>query len=126
MMDNNSTVTSPYGVKKIGKGKSPVLPKQKDPSFNLRDRLNDILADEKYIINNYNIGQNEIIDEQFYNITTKNLGNAKLIQRNMFEQSFNLGEYQADVATPPQITDAYDIFNKYKVQLPYQQNQQSQ
>jgi hypothetical protein len=123
-MDNNSTVTSAFGVQKIGKGRSPLLPKEKDPSFNLRDRLNDILASEKYIMDGYRIGSNELIDEQLYNLVMSNLDQIKTCHRNMLTQIFDLGEYQADMATPAQITDAYDMFNKYKVQLPYpQQNQ---
>lgn len=126
MIDNNSTVTSKFGVQKIGKGKSPVLPKEKDPSFNLRDRLNDVLINEKHMIDSYNIGQNELFDEQLYNQVTKNIGNVKLIQRSMLEQLFNLGEYQADTATPQQINDAFDVFNNYQVQLPYKQQSNNQ
>lgn len=123
-MDNNSTVTSAFGVQKIGKDRSPVLPKEKDPSFNLRDRLNDVLASEKYILDGYRIGSNELIDDQLFNLAMSNLDGIKQCHRNMLTKLFDLGEYQADMATPSQITDAYDMFNKYKVQLPYlQQNQ---
>jgi hypothetical protein len=123
-MDNNSTVTSAFGVQKIGKNRSPILPKEKDPSFNLRDRLNDVLAGEKYIMEGYRIGSNELIDDQLYNLAMSNLDQIKQGHRNMLTQMFDLGEYQADMATPSQITDTYDVFNNYKVQLPYaQQNQ---
>lgn len=120
-MDNRSTVTSKFGVQKIGKGKSPVLPKEKDQSVNLRDRLNDVLLSEKHMLDGYHTGSNEIIDQQFYDLVKKNIENCRLIQRKMFEQLFDLGEYQADTATPPQIEDALDMFNNYKVQLPYSQ-----
>lgn len=122
-MDNRSTVTSKFGVQKIGKGKSPVLPEKKDPSFNLRDRLNDILIDEKHILGGYYTGLNEVIDQQLFDLAKKNIENCRLIQRKMFEQMFDLGEYQADTATPQQIEDALDIFNNYKVQLSYPQNE---
>jgi uncharacterized protein Yka (UPF0111/DUF47 family) len=122
-MDNRTTVTSKFGVQKIGKGKSPVLPKEKDPTINLRDRLNDILSGEKHTLDGYQSGLNEIIDEQFFNLVKKNIENCRLLQRKMFEQLFDLGEYQADTATPPQIEDALDMFNNYKVQLPYSQNE---
>lgn len=120
-MDNNSTVTSPFGVQKIGKGKSPVLPKEKDSSFNLRDRLNDVLASEKYTMDGYHIGMNELIDEQLYNLATSNLDSIKKCHRDILTKMFDLGEYQADIATPAQITDTYDVFNNYKTQLPYPQ-----
>jgi hypothetical protein len=122
-MDNRSTVTSKFGVQKIGKGKSPVLPKVKDTSINVRDRLNDVLDDEKRIIGAYITGLNEIIDQQLFDLIKKNIENCRLLQRKMFEQMFDLGEYQADTATPQQIEDALDMFNNYKVQLPYTQDE---
>lgn len=122
MIDTNSTVTGPTGVQKVGRDRSPALPKEKDASFNLRDRLNDILLSEKYIIEGYTTGSKEVLCQQLYNIVNENLSNSKLVQRNLFEQIFNLGEYQADVASDPQIADALDMFTKYKAQLPYPHN----
>ena len=121
MIDVSSTVTSPFGVQKIGKGKSPVLPDEKDPSFNLRDRLNDVLLSEKHIIESYTTGAKEVLCQQLYTIASENLSNLKSAQRHLFEELFNLGEYQADVAAQPQLDDALDMFTKYKVQLPYPQ-----
>ncbi|KUO59458.1 MAG: hypothetical protein APF84_19320 [Gracilibacter sp. BRH_c7a] len=122
MIDTSSTVTSPFGVQKVGKGKSPVLPEEKDPSFNVRDRLNDVLLSEKHIIESYTTGSKEVLCQQLYNVVTENLSNLKLAQRHLFEELFNLGEYQADIAAQPQIDDALDMFTKYKVQLPYPQS----
>ncbi|NLO97813.1 MAG: spore coat protein [Peptococcaceae bacterium] len=118
MIDVNSTVTSPFGVQKIGKNKSPLLPKEKDQSFNVRDRINDTLGSEKYLIETYTTGSKEIMCQRLYTIVNDNLNNIKQLQRNLFEQLFNLGEYQADVATPQQIDDAYDMFSKYRAQMP--------
>ena len=126
-MDNNSTVTSAFGVQKVGKDRSPVLPKQKDATVNLRDRLNDVLASEKYILDGYRIGSNELIDEQLYKLVKSNSDQVEQCHRQLLTELFNLGEYQADMAVPAQIADAYDMFNNYKVQLPYQQpNMQNQ
>ena len=122
MIDTSSIVTSPMGVQKIGKGKSPVLPEEKDPSFNLRDRLNDTLLSEKHIIGSYTTSSKELLCQQLYSIATENLSNIKLAQRHLFEELFNLGEYQADLASQPQVDDALDMFTKYKVQLPYPHN----
>ena len=122
MMDNNSIVTSPFGVQKIGRGKSPLLPKEKDANVNLRDRLNDILATEKYIMDGYRIGSNEIIDQKFFDLVMQNLDNIKNIHRKYVGHLFDLGEYQSDIATPAQITDTLDVFTKYKTQLPYSQS----
>ena len=122
MMDNQSIVTSPFGVQKIGKGKSPLLPKEKDANVNLRDRLNDLLASEKYIMDGYRIGSNEIIDQQLFDLIMQNLDNAKKMHRKMLGHLFDLGEYQADTATQAQIADTFDVFTNYKVQLPYPQS----
>lgn len=122
MIDNTSTVTSQFGVQKIGKDKSPVLPKEKDASFNVRDRLNDTLSSEKYIIEAYTTGSKEILCQNLYTLVNDNLNNVKQLQRNLFEQIFNLGEYQADTATQQQIDDAWDMFSKYQVQFPTFQN----
>ncbi|RNC28596.1 MAG: hypothetical protein AWM53_01430 [Candidatus Dichloromethanomonas elyunquensis] len=122
MIDNTSTVTSPFGVQKIGKGKSPVLPAEKDSSYNVRDRLNDTLSSEKYIIESYTTGSKEILCEKLYTLVNNNLSNIKQLHRHLFEQLFNLGEYQADTATQQQVNDALDMFVKYQAQFPYPQS----
>jgi len=123
MIDNTSTVTSQFGVQKIGRGKSPVLPKEKDTAFNVRDRLNDVLSSEKYLIESYTIGSREILCEQLYSLVNNNINNTRQVHRNVLEQIFNLGEYQADTASQQQIDDAFDMFSNYKVQLPYQRTE---
>jgi hypothetical protein len=85
----------------------------------VRDRINDILIDEKHLLSSYHTGLNEVIDQQFYDLIRKNSDNCRTFQRKMFEELFDLGEYQADTATPAQIQDAFNMFNNYKVQLPY-------
>lgn len=118
-MDSNSLVTSDFGVQKIGRDKSPVLPKEKDPSVNVRDRLNDVLLSEKHILSGYGTGSRELICQQLQDLVTQNMNASKGIHQNLLNTLFDLGEYQADTATPMQIEDAWDMFNNYKVQLPY-------
>ncbi|HZK34358.1 MAG TPA: spore coat protein [Bacillota bacterium] len=119
-MDSNSLVTSKFGVQKIGKNMSPVLPKVKDAGVNVRDRLNDVLLSEKHLLNGYQIGCSEVICEQLLNLVNQNMNSLKNIHRNVLSNMFDLGEYQADLATPIQVEDAWDTFNNYKVQLPFQ------
>lgn len=95
------------------------MPKEKDANVNLRDRLNDVPMSEKYIMESYHIGSKEIIDKQLYDLVMKNLVNVQKNHRQMFEQLFDLGEYQFDVATPAQVGDTFDVFNKYRTQFPY-------
>lgn len=120
-MDTQLTVTSKIGVQKIGKTVSDELPKVKDANFNLRDRLNDILLTEKHNLVNYQIGINEIINDDLRSVLMNNRNNIQSAHTRFFEELFNLGEYQADVATNPQIRDIIDVFNGYRTQLPVQQ-----
>ncbi|MGI6066268.1 MAG: spore coat protein [Bacillota bacterium] len=120
-MDTQLTLTTKTGVQKIGKRVSPELPKVKDANVNLRDRLNDILSDEKHLLVNYQIAINEIINDDLRNVLINNRDRVQGMHTGFFNELFNLGEYQADVATNPQIRDAFDVFSGYKTQLPNKQ-----
>jgi hypothetical protein len=119
-MDYQSTVVSPTGVTKIGKTVSAELPQVKDQSFNMRDRLNDMLATEKYNLVNYQIAINELINPQLRQVVYKNCTRLQGLHDQFFAELFNLGEYQADIALYPEIADAIQVFTNYKAQLPYQ------
>lgn len=118
-MDTQNTVTTKSGVQKIGKQVSDELPKVKDASINLRDRLNDLLLDEKQLLVNYQIAINEMINDDLRDLFVQNRNIIQGAQVGYFNDLFNLGEYQSDIATPPQISDTLDVFNNYKTQLPY-------
>ena len=120
-MDTQQVITTEIGVQKIGKQVSEELPKVKDATVNLRDRLNDILADEKHILINYQIAINEIINDDLRNLLLENRNKIQGAHTGFFNELFNLGEYQADIATSPQIRDALVVFAGYKTQLPYTQ-----
>ena len=120
-MDTQLTLTTKTGVQKIGKRVSPELPKVKDANVNLRDRLNDILSDEKHLLVNYQIAINEMINDDLRNVLINNRDRIQGMHTGFFNELFNLGEYQADVATNPQIRDAFDVFSGYKTQLPNKQ-----
>jgi len=122
-MDTQSTVTSKVGVQKIGKTVSNELPKVKDASLNVRDKLNDILFYEKHNLVNYQIAINEMISDDLRGLLINNHKNVQGAHTNLFNELFNLGEYQADAATKPQISDIFDVFSGYKTQLPFNQQQ---
>ena len=122
-MDTQSTVTSKTGVQKIGKNVSNELPKIKDASMNIRDKLNDMLLTEKHNLVNYQIAINEIINDDLRTLLINNQRKIQGTHTNLFNELFNLGEYQADAATMPQVSDIYDVFNGYKTQLPQSQQQ---
>jgi hypothetical protein len=120
-MINESVITSKSGVQKIGKPVSDELPKVKDANVNLRDRLNDILLTTKHNLVSYQIAINEIIDEDLRQCAIDNRNRNQDIHNRVFIELFNLGEYQADLATAPQVTDTFEVFTNYKTQLPYKQ-----
>lgn len=119
-MDTNKTITSKLGVQKVGNKVTDELPKVKDPSINFRDTLNDALSAEKHILVNYQIAINEIINDDLRGLLVKNRNDLQSIHTRIFDEMFNIGEYQADIATSPQINDVLDVFNGYKTQLPSQ------
>jgi hypothetical protein len=122
-MDTQLTVTSKMGVQKIGKTVSAELPKVKDVNLNVRDKLNDILFFEKHNLVNYQIATNEIINDDLRALLIDNHNKIQSAHTSFFNELFNLGEYQADIATKPQIADISDVFGGYKTQLPLSQQQ---
>ena len=120
-MDTQSTVTTNTGVQKIGKRVSNELPKVKDANMNVRDRLNDILLTEKHNLVSYQVAINEIINDDLMKIVIDNRNNLQNAHTWFFNEMFNLGEYQADMATTPQIKDTFDVFSNYKAQFPFKQ-----
>ncbi|SCY81501.1 spore coat protein [Alkaliphilus peptidifermentans] len=120
-MNTEQTVTSKTGVLKIGKSVSDKLPQVKDPSINIRDRLNDVLLLEKHSLVSYQIGINEIINDDLRQLVIKNRDNIQQLHTQCFNELFNLGEYQANAATKSEIADLVEIFKGYQVQLPLQQ-----
>jgi hypothetical protein len=120
-MDTQSTVTSNTGVQKIGKKVSNELPKVKDPTVNLRDRLNDILSTEKHNLISYQVAINEMINDDLRNVIMDNRDRLQDLHTSLFTEMFNLGEYQAVIAAGPQIADTLEVFTNYKTQLPAKQ-----
>jgi hypothetical protein len=105
----------------LGKQVSGKFPQVKDPSLNVRDRLNDALTMDKYSLVGYQYGLNEVIDPQLRQVLLKNRDRLQDAQVRLFTELFNLGEYQATIASPGEVTDAYDVFIGYTSQLPMQQ-----
>jgi spore coat protein CotF len=117
-MDTQSIITSQAGVQKIGKNVSNELPKVKDANMNLRDRLGDVLLDIKNMLVNYQIAINETLNDDLRNLLIDNRNKLQGAQCGFVSELFNMGEYQADAATTPQIKDALDVFEGYRTQLP--------
>ncbi|NLG32930.1 MAG: spore coat protein [Syntrophomonadaceae bacterium] len=117
-MDTGQTVTTKTGVIKIGKPVSNQLPKVKDPSFNIRDCINDLLLTEKHNLVSYQIAINEMINDDLRQVLQTNRDRIQNLQVTFFNELFNLGEYQADLAESLLLNDTVDVFTNYKGQLP--------
>ncbi|SNS40165.1 Coat F domain-containing protein [Anaerovirgula multivorans] len=120
-MNTEQTITSKAGVQKIGKTVSNELPQVKDPSINIRDKLNDILLMEKHNLVSYQIGINEMINDDLRQIVINNRDQLQQIHTRYFNEMFNLGEYQANVAVNAEVADLVEIFTGYQTQFPLQQ-----
>lgn len=118
-MDTQSTVQTKTGGTKIGKKVSNELPQVKDVTVNLRDRINDILFTEKHNLVSYQIGINEIINDDLRQVLIDNRNRLQGIHQTCFNELFNLGEYQADIATKEQIANTADVFSNYTAQLSF-------
>lgn len=117
-MDTNSTVTTKTGVQKIGVKVTNEMPTVKNPGINVRDKLNDVLFGEKHNLTNYQIAINEMINDDLRGVLVNNRNNIQNTHTTLFNELFSMGEYQADTATQPQISDVFDVFRNYQTQIP--------
>jgi hypothetical protein len=97
------------------------LPRVKGPEMNDRDRLNDVLATEKYLTLGYNVSLNEFSHREMYDTVKQILNETHDAQRLAFEQMFNMGWYKLPQEPLDTVALAYHQFNNYKVQFPYSQ-----
>ena len=120
-MNTQSIVITKSGIQKIGKPVTNELPQVKDANVNVRDRINDILATEKHNLINYQVGINEMVNDDLRGVLLDNRNRLQDIHNRLFNQLFNMGEYQIDTANSMQIQDVCEVFNNYKGQLPFGQ-----
>ena len=120
-MNTQQTVITKSGTQKIGVKVTTELPKVKDANVNMRDRLNDVLLTEKHNLVSLQIAINEMINDDLRELVINNRNNIQNAHTRLFNEMFNLGEYQADIATGPQIRDSWDVFNNYRSQFPFKQ-----
>ncbi len=86
---------------------------------NDRDRINDLLASEKYLTEGYNISTFEATTPELQN-TLKNILNETHNNRKaLYQLMEQRGWYKAEKADQQQISQAYNQFNNYKSQLPF-------
>jgi spore coat protein CotF len=118
-MDNQSTSSAnPNQIKNPQTGQ---LPQVKGAEMNERDFLNDILATEKYLTDNFNIFVREASNQILHQQTMKILNESHVTARNLFNLMFRKGWYSLTAAGQQELRQTGQQFQNYKSQEPYQE-----
>ncbi|MDA8352101.1 MAG: spore coat protein [Firmicutes bacterium] len=96
------------------------IPQIKGPEMNDRDRINDVLAMEKYMLLAYNIAANEASFDTLYRTQMDILSDIHQCQRDLFNMMHAKGWYKFDNADPQNVDKAAQKFTNYQTQFPYQ------
>lgn len=87
--------------------------------YNDRDRINDLLASEKYLTEGYNISTFEATNPQLHSTLSNILNETHRNREQLFNAMEQRGWYKTEQADHQQVIQAYNKFNEYKSQLPY-------
>lgn len=97
----------------------------KDPNVNDKDRMQDLLAQTKYLSNNYDIAMNEASHDALFQVYKQNHSNIKDLERQLFTAMFKKGWYRLPVADAQSVADAFQKAQKLQSQLPFPTQMQS-
>ncbi len=104
---------------------NPAVQIEKTPNMNDRDFINDMLATEKYMTNGYDTALNEASHSTFYQNLLSIYTETQNCQRELFNLMFKKGWYSFEAADQQKLQQAYQKFQGYSNQFPYnQQNYQ--
>lgn len=95
------------------------LPKVKGPEMNDRDRINDILATEKYLAYGYNTACHEASNEALFQLQMQCLSDVHKASRDLFYLMNQKGWYQPEPAQLDKISQKSRQFSNYRTQFPY-------
>lgn len=99
------------------------LPQTLDATVNDRDRMQDLLAQEKYMTVGYNIALNEASHDELFQVLKENADTCHQMQRQVFDTMFQKGWYKLPVADAQAMAHAYEQFQQWQSQFPFQQGQ---
>jgi spore coat protein CotF len=94
-------------------------PKVKGPEMNDRDRLNDVLAMEKYMTDSFNVSTREASHPALHNDLMTILNETHQCQYELFQVMFRNGHYKLEAEQQQTLDQAYQQFNNYSTQFPY-------
>lgn len=112
----NQNQPNPNAVKNPSTGQ---LPQVKGPEMNERDFINDILATEKYITDNFNIFAREASNQILHRDVMDILNETHQGARNLFNLMFKKGWYSLTAAQQQDIQQTAQQFQNYRSQEPY-------
>lgn len=121
--ENQPYFNQPASQVSIKNPQAGQLPKAKGPEMNDRDRLNDMLATEKYLTDNFNVFVREASYTQLHRDVSQILNQTHQEARNLFTFMFNQGWYSLQAESAQQIAQAAQQFGNYQTQFAH--NQQS-
>lgn len=94
-------------------------PQVKGPQMNDRDRLNDILAMEKYLTDSFNVAVREASHNVLHIDLLGILSETHQAQRELFNLMFQKGWYKLEAEEQQKLDQAYQQFSNYSTQFPY-------
>ncbi|TBL76106.1 spore coat protein [Paenibacillus thalictri] len=94
-------------------------PKVKGPEMNDRDRVNDILALEKYLTDSFNISAREASHPNLHQDIMTILNETHQCQYEMYELMFRKGHYKLEAEEQTKLDQTHKQFSNYNSQFPY-------
>ncbi|AMA71916.1 Coat F domain-containing protein [Aneurinibacillus thermoaerophilus] len=92
---------------------------QQSPQMTDRDRLNDILATQKYLTDNFNIAVREASHDALHRDILTCLTETHQCARDIFNLMFQQGWYKLEAEEQQKLDQTYQQFNGYTSQFPY-------
>lgn len=94
-------------------------PQVKGPEMNDRDRLNDILATEKYLTDSFNIAVREASHDELHQDLMQILSETHQAGRDLFNLMFQKGWYKLEAEEQQKLDQTFQQFSNYSTQFPY-------
>jgi len=94
-------------------------PQVKGPEMNDRDRLNDILALEKYLTDSFNVSAREASHPELHQDIMTILNETHACQYELYELMFRKGSYNLEAEDQNTLDQSYQQFAGYSSQFPY-------
>jgi len=122
-MNMNQTQPNQPNMNTIQNPKPPSEPQVKGPEMNDRDRVNDILALEKYLTDSFNVSAREASHRELHQDIMTILNETHGMQYELYELMFRKGYYKLEAEDQNKLDQSYQQFMGYSTQFPYSSGQ---